>query len=445
MKAKLIILVGSLLAAVALGGVCASASDSSAVSNNSSIRINQTAPRSVTEETTTTTKTTTTTLTSKSDSTTTTNNTITTVTSTSTQTSTTTTINSTTKEDFAPHLETRDGETVLCDDNGKTLTGWRTVNGVRMYFSTETGKYVKGFVDIHNARFLTDENGAKLTGLQIRDNNTYYFDENYGQAQKGLTEIDGDSYYFGDDFAAETGIIKISGDEYFFDSNLKLVKDTKFEYQGKKYKSDSSGKIKELKTGWVDEDGVTRWYDSDGNYVTGVVEIDGATYCFSSDGSLLKNTYYNEYKIGGDGKATRMTDSQIKAKNVLDRIGWKINAAFNYASGLKYRSISKDPNMGTEYFANYTFDNQAGNCYGMAAVFYRLAEILNYKVKQINGSVPLRAGGYGPHSWCEILIGDTWYIADPDFTEETGRNGFMLAYGQSGTWKYNYLNIMSEN
>ena len=77
-----------------------------------------------------------------------------------------------------------------------------------------------------------------------------------------------------------------------------------------------------------------------------------------------------------------------------------------------------------------------GNCYVLAAMFCEMARLLGYDAHLISGKVPLLKGGYGPHSWAEVNVNGTVYVCDPDFTNETKRNGYMITYGQSGTWKY---------
>ena len=91
----------------------------------------------------------------------------------------------------------------------------------------------------------------------------------------------------------------------------------------------------------------------------------------------------------------------------------------------------------------YGFKNGKGNCYVMAAMFCEMAKLLGYDAHQISGRVPLKAGGYGPHSWVEVTFEGTTYVCDPDFTEETKRNGYMITYGQSGTWVYQKDSVMS--
>ncbi|MCR4794039.1 MAG: hypothetical protein K5898_02505 [Ruminococcus sp.] len=73
-----------------------------------------------------------------------------------------------------------------------------------------------------------------------------------------------------------------------------------------------------------------------------------------------------------------------------------------------------------------------GNCYVLAAMFCEMARLLGYDAHLINGRCPLRAGGYGPHGWVEIIENGTAYVYDPDYTlESKGDNGFRLTYGHT--------------
>ncbi|MEE3420834.1 MAG: transglutaminase domain-containing protein [Lachnospiraceae bacterium] len=143
-----------------------------------------------------------------------------------------------------------------------------------------------------------------------------------------------------------------------------------------------------------------------------------------------------------------------KAKAKLDQIGWTLRKAFNWSAGMKYyghNSIMPDtPDPGIKWYADYGFDNHKGNCYVMAATFYEMAVTLGYEARQCWGVVPLRRGGLGPHSWVEVNLNSgtdkaaSWAVFDPDFTEETGRNGYNIYYGQSGTWRYTRKGFMKE-
>ena len=99
-----------------------------------------------------------------------------------------------------------------------------------------------------------------------------------------------------------------------------------------------------------------------------------------------------------------------------------------------------------QWYADYGFKNRKGNCYVMAAMFCEMAKLLGYDAHQISGTVPLAAGGVGPHSWVEVKINGTVYVCDPDFEYEekkNGKTGYMIQYRQKGTWVYNPVSVMS--
>ena len=129
-----------------------------------------------------------------------------------------------------------------------------------------------------------------------------------------------------------------------------------------------------------------------------------------------------------------------KAARVLDQVGWDLRSAFDWSAGLTYfghnSEMPSDESPGIDWFADYGFDHHKGNCYVMACTFYRMARMMGYECYAISGFVPARRGGMTPHSWTEIVEDGTTYVYDPNFTNETGGNGFKITYGQSGTWRY---------
>lgn len=68
----------------------------------------------------------------------------------------------------------------------------------------------------------------------------------------------------------------------------------------------------------------------------------------------------------------------------------------------------------------------------MAATFYIQAKLLGYDVHQVKGKV----AGLNPHSWTVIRHGKKEWVYDPNFKNETGRNGWKIWYGKKGTWRY---------
>jgi len=156
----------------------------------------------------------------------------------------------------------------------------------------------------------------------------------------------------------------------------------------------------------------------------------------------------DEFKnICGNVKLAMFPDPYPLATARLNQIGWDLSAAFYNAASISYYGhtvdMPQDAWTGMQWYANYGFTYGRGNCYVMAAMFCEMAKTLGYDAHQISGYVPLASGGYGDHSWVEINFSNGTYVFDPDFTNETGYNGYMITYGQSGTWKYVRNIVMS--
>ena len=142
-----------------------------------------------------------------------------------------------------------------------------------------------------------------------------------------------------------------------------------------------------------------------------------------------------------------------KAEAVLNANGRDLKKAFTWSSYLTYyghgaAGMPDEPSPGSEWFANYGFTNHKGNCYVMAATFWEMAVCLGYDTRQMTGYVPLVSGSLGPHSWVEIVVGGKTYVCDPDFAYNTRkrgnpRNGYLINYGQTGTWRYTNYKAMS--
>ncbi|MBR1392778.1 MAG: transglutaminase domain-containing protein [Ruminococcus sp.] len=160
----------------------------------------------------------------------------------------------------------------------------------------------------------------------------------------------------------------------------------------------------------------------------------------------------NDYaKYGTKGISWRFTYKKYYeyplAVAKLNAYGWDLKTAFNIASYTSYyghtADMPQDDKTSTEWYAEYGFTYGKGNCYVMAAMFCEMARTLGYECHHISGRVPLARGGYGPHSWAEITVNGKVYVCDPDFTHETGYNGYMINYGQSGTWRYEKISVIS--
>ena len=134
------------------------------------------------------------------------------------------------------------------------------------------------------------------------------------------------------------------------------------------------------------------------------------------------------------------TEAESYARKKLNEIGWDLHAAFDYSSSMPY-AFRTDIDVpagytNADWYAIFGFKNNSGNCYHMAATFYQMAKLLGYDVYYVQGYLPQRDGRRVTHGWCEIVMDGTVYVFDPNYTYNTGRNGFKITYGMSGTYRY---------
>ena len=238
-----------------------------------------------------------------------------------------TTATTTTLPYTEPHLKQLDDRSAcLVDDNGKILTGWRTINGKRLYFSPEKSEIVKNEIfDLHNEKFSCNDIGEKVTGWQSEDEEKYYFRLNGQAVNDQFYNIENNTYYFSKDSLMQTGFIDVDDSKYYLDTEGKLKKGW-FQINGEKYRSTSEegkllvsawfdeGKFKyrtdengKLKTGRFDEVG-RKYYGDDNGVALRWRDIDGDTYYFGNDGVM--RTFWGLagsewHYFGNDGKQNK--------------------------------------------------------------------------------------------------------------------------------------------
>ena len=293
----------------------------------------------------------------------------------------------------------------------KLEPGWNLIDG-KKYYADANGKITTGWVKYKNSwYYLRTEKecpetpGAMETGWFKQNNNWYYLDPARGgkMVASEWMLIDGRWYHFYGGGGMETGWTKQNGNWYHLNANGAM------------------------ETGWIIMNDA--WY-----YLYPAGNSSGAP-----EGAMAVNTVINGYVVAPDGV---YNEAYQGAYNVLNRVGWNLWAAYNWSANLPYVNYSNDPSPGSKNFAIHGFKTKTGDCYVMAGTFYYMAKLLGYDAHQIAGYVPLRSGGMGVHSWVEIDINGSTYVFDPDFTHESGRNGYQISYGMSGTWRYsNYYRM----
>lgn len=192
---------------------------------------------------------------------------------------------------------------------------------------------------------------------------------------------------------------------YMFGTDGKLIT-TKglFTYNGKKYYGLGGGA---LKTGWA-------------------AVGKKAMYFYPSNGTMARNTTIGHLKIPANGQLGEAYALGVKQ---LDKSGWSLKNAYKFSYKLRYSGRGFRTSS-SEKYAIKGFKKKTGNCYVMAGTFYVMAKLLGYDVHQVAGRVDL------PHSWTVIKEKGRWYVYDPNFRNETGRNGYRIWYGKKGTWRY---------
>ena len=343
-----------------------------------------------------------------------------------------------------------DGSKYWINSDGSLSSGWLNMGSWRMYFDPEDYTAAIGLTGIDGKTYLFDQNGLLQTGsgTPVINGSKYWMNSDSSLNSGWLNMGSWRMYFNPDTYAACTGLTELDGKMYIFDSNgLMQTNAGTPVVDGAKYWINTDGS---LSSGWLnlggmrmyfrpdtfqsvensfyEIDGNTYYFDQNGVMVTGTREIDGYLCTFDQNGVLLERT--------------PVSRAEIYARQTLNSIGWNLRAAFNWSASLRYYNNGNSETGApagytfAEYEAIYGFENGRGDCETMAATFYYMARALGYDVHMVRGYVPLAAGGMGHHAWCEIVMNGTVYVFDPQFTNQTGRNGYQITYGTSGTWRY---------
>ena len=357
-------------------------------------------------------------------------------------------------EKLEPGWNLIDGKKYYADANGKITTGWVKYENSWYYLQTEKecpetpGAMMTGwFKQNNNWYYLNPARDGKMVASEwmLIDGRWYHF-YGGGGMETGWTGQTGAWYHLNENGYMETGWFKQNNNWYYLDPARggKMVASEWMLIDGRWYHFYGGGG---METGWTKQNG--NWYhlNANGAMETGwIIMNDDWYYLYPAgnssgapEGAMAVNTVINGYVVAPDGV---YNEAYQGAYNVLNRVGWNLWAAYNWSANLPYVNYSNDPSPGSKNFAIHGFKTKTGDCYVMAGTFYYMAKLLGYDAHQIAGYVPLRSGNMGVHSWVEIDMNGSTYVFDPDFTHESGRNGYQISYGMSGTWRYsNYYRM----
>lgn len=336
-----------------------------------------------------------------------------------------------------------DGVTYKFLDNGVMVRGWYWQDEKGWLYYNSSGVMQSGWVKDNGKWYYLDPENENI---MVKDaekiiGGTRYVFLNSGEMLIGWYFHNGEGWYYYDESGyLASGWRLVDGVWYYLDPANKniMVTDLWKVIGGHWYSFNSNGS---MKTNWSFINNHWYYFGSDGAARTGWQTIDGLRYYFYTandpnggvECAMAVNTTIDGIPISADGSASI---AYGYAAQVLDSVGWNLRAAYNWSASIPWTATTANPSPGSEWFAVYGFENKTGNCYVMAATFYYMAKLLGYDAHQVTGAVPTVSGGLTPHSWVEIDMSGGTYVFDPDFTNETGRNGYQISYGTSGTWRY---------
>lgn len=163
------------------------------------------------------------------------------------------------------------------NNNGVQLFGTANIQGKNYYFNPETGALYKGFRLENNDMYYYDETTGEQAHGKVQINGaTYYFDEKTGKMAKGLIDIvdkssgygQKQSYMMDNTGKMLYGFMAVNGKTNYFDINKggamakgKTLITAKYSPSGQDEYCYFDTKTGEMKSGWVEDNGVKNYYD----------------------------------------------------------------------------------------------------------------------------------------------------------------------------------------
>lgn len=177
-------------------------------------------------------------------------------------------------------MRTIDGQRYYFSNDGTMQTGMQTVGGERYCFASD-GTMQTGFQDVGSERYYFADNGVMQTGFQDIADEWYYFDDD-GVMQTDLQEIEGRLCYFADSGQALRGWQEIRGNTYYFmPSGEPYAAIGKWEIANDYYYFHDNGRVA---TGQVTlDDGRIYHFDNNGRFEHCVVMEQCISYDISAD------------------------------------------------------------------------------------------------------------------------------------------------------------------
>jgi glucan-binding YG repeat protein len=115
---------------------------------------------------------------------------------------------------------TENSELVYLDENGKSISGWKSTEGATFYFDPNNSNYAatSKLMTINGSTYYFGSDSRMKTGLISTNGTKYYFGTNGVMVKEQSVTVNGNLYYFNADGTMFTGEKTINGETYYFDS-----------------------------------------------------------------------------------------------------------------------------------------------------------------------------------------------------------------------------------
>lgn len=295
--------------------------------------------------------------------------------------------------------------------DGVKVTGFQKIDGKKYYFGYR-GFQVTGWKTIKENTYYLGKDGVLATGWKTIKGKTYFFNKSNGKMLKGWQKVGWKTCYFGNNGVMRTGWQTIGKDKYYF--GIKGALKTGFRVIKKKtYYFNPDGK---MAVGWLKLSGKKYYFNSDGTMQTGWKNIGKKAYYFDEKTGVMDPKKTTKKRISElEQLCEDIVNQQVKKS---DSTNEKIRKLFQYVTWNHSYVRSYNTPSGYDWYRSYAknmLKSKGGNCYSYAAAFACLVKkATNLPVRVARGMTPGASVPLTPHGWCEVQIGGTWYVFDPD-------------------------------
>ena len=320
------------------------------------------------------------------------------------------------------------------EDSGEKHTGWLSLSGKWYYLEPETGAMVTGWQEIDGEWYYFAGSGRMFTGWQEIGGKWYYFRAS-GKMQTGWLSLSGSWYYLRESGAMQTGWAQIGGAWYFFAGSGRMQTGW-MQSSGKWYYFRASGK---METGWLSLSGSWYYMRTSGAMATGWEQISGNWYYFKDSGKMADDEVLTigekRYAFAQGGAWRGEQDPMFfaaydYAQQFLEpgmTKAQKLRACFDGLADCREKNPWIPHYKGIDWpqrYAEYFYENDAGNCFGFAAAFGYMAKAVGYENVYCCNS--------GGHGWVEI----DGLVYDAEWTRHAEGNYFGRSLSATGGPKY---------